>query len=244
MQQGAVGGTSGDSGREEAWAGLLRRQGWPWGWQHCGCSHCLSPVPRGTTQSHCLSHSTLPACGAALPWCWWELGGDAARGWNTGCHQVSLVGYQHMTASPCPSVAVSLAHLETPLWCFGMCTGQPEPWGLQRKVRAEPWPWPERNRQWQCWTPLSCQWAWTPQQLCHGQGTGQPGCPTAPLRAGASLVAGQKGRVPAGGKQAVRPWPVQNQTGYRRKAASPSLQGAGCSMGCSWDHNRRKPNCF
>lgn len=49
-----------------------------------GCSHCLCPVPRGTTH---LSHSTLS-----------ELGGDAAQGWNTGCHQVSLFCYQHQTA--------------------------------------------------------------------------------------------------------------------------------------------------
>lgn len=58
-------------------------------------------------------------------------------------------------------------------------------------------------------------------------------------------MAGQKGTVPGGGERAVRHWPVQNRVGYRRrKAATPRLQGAGCSKGCSWDHYRRKPNCF
>lgn len=86
-------------------------------------------LPGGTTHSQYLSHSTLP-----------ELGGDAVQGWNTGCHQVSLFCYQHQTDSPCPGVAASLAYPGTPLWYSAMCTGQPEPWGLPRKVRAEPWP--------------------------------------------------------------------------------------------------------
>lgn len=81
---GSVWGDQGDSGRE-AVSGLALGQA-----ALCGCSLCLSPAPRGTTHSQCLSYSTLPACGAALPWCWWELGGDTAQGWNTGCHQVSL----------------------------------------------------------------------------------------------------------------------------------------------------------
>lgn len=28
------------------------------------------------------------------------------------------------------------------------------------------------------------------------------------------------------------------------KAAAPRLHGGGCNQGCSWDHDRRKPNCL
>lgn len=77
--RGCMGETSGDSGREGSVSGLLLGRAGPGG----GSALWLQPLPFPCTQGHhtqpsALNHSTMPACGAALPWCWWELGGDAA----------------------------------------------------------------------------------------------------------------------------------------------------------------------
>lgn len=71
VQQGALWG---DSGRE-AVSGLALGQAALW----------LQPLPL---------HSTLPACGAALPWCWW--------GW-----QVTLPEAGILAAIKCPFSAAS-----------------------------------------------------------------------------------------------------------------------------------------